>query len=255
MEYNDEDMQYGGMIVTEIIDNIFEKLSSSVGGKKSGKKGGKKTSKKTGGTIELSPILVSLIILGLRVISNSKLSSAYMKHVKKVRGGNDNMEIKFFDSMLKTGGNNGAIVPEGMLPSLISNISGLIKGGKKKSYKGGQEYAGVDFSIPTDQSFSDYQFIEKQGGKKLRKSKKVGGQASTTDSPAPTAPTTTNPAQPPPPKPAESSGDNGEDCVEDTSNTTTTTGTTGATGTGATGTGATGRRAPFRGLSPRLPAL
>lgn len=164
--------------VKDIIGDLqgaFDKIGSidMNGGKSKGSKGSKgtkKDKKKFGGTLEFSPILVSLIILGLRVISDSKLSESYMKRMKKV-GGNT-LDEKLMIEQMKEGGAGGI--------AMIDSIKAMLGGKKRKT---GGAFANIDFSDPEIIEFSPADFTNSSdatggkksatGGKKTKKNSRV----------------------------------------------------------------------------------
>lgn len=135
--------------------------------------GGAKMNKKTGG-MELSPFIVSILTLGMRVASDPKLSKMFDKH-RKLHGGSDNVATEMYNTLVNntemSGGKTKSKKRGGDYASFDMEEVPVVKGGKSKSKKrGGCDYSGTENveKVPVT-----------EGGKaktKVTKSKKRGGE-------------------------------------------------------------------------------
>jgi hypothetical protein len=135
--------------------------------------GGAKMNKKTGG-MELSPFIVSILTLGMRVASDPKLSKMFDKH-RKLHGGSENVATEMYNTLVSntemSGGKTKSKKRGGDYASFDMEEVPVTKGGKSKSKKrGGYDYVGTEKveEVPVT-----------EGGKaktKVTKSKKHGGQ-------------------------------------------------------------------------------
>lgn len=162
---------------TELQNFVTEIITSQAGGAK--------MNKKTGG-MELSPFIVSILTLGMRVASDPKLSKMFDKH-RKLQGGSDNVATEMYETLVNTvtTGGKGKNVKKQNVTSKSGNknkkhggseleSSDLLEGGKgkaksAKSKKGGSEYFDMKMLDKIEKSLT--------GGtvKRQYKSKKRGG--------------------------------------------------------------------------------
>lgn len=190
---------------TELQNFVTEIITSQAGGAK--------MNKKTGG-MELSPFIVSILTLGMRVASDPKLSKMFDKH-RKLQGGSENVATEMYETLVannpisggkgknvkkqnthskaeskvgkvgkvgKTGKTNNSKKHGGFENNEFPLLDTVVEGGKAKSKKGKSKKGG---SQDVDMKMLDE--IEKSltGGatKRSYKSKKRGGNAdeNTTD--------------------------------------------------------------------------
>jgi len=177
---------------TELQNFVTEIITSQAGGAK--------MNKKTGG-MELSPFIVSILTLGMRVASDPKLSKMFDKH-RKLQGGSENVATEMYETLVannpisggkgknvkkqnthtkaeskvgsKTGKTNGSKKHGGF--NEIAVLDTVVEGGKAKSKRGKSKKGG---NQDVDMKMLDE--IEKSltGGttKRSYKSKKRGGNA------------------------------------------------------------------------------
>lgn len=162
---------------TELQNFVTEIITSQAGGAK--------MNKKTGG-MELSPFIVSILTLGMRVASDPKLSKMFDKH-RKLQGGSDNVATEMYETLVNTvtTGGKAKNVKKQNVTSKTGNknkkhggseleSSDLLEGGKgkaksAKSKKGGSQYFDMKMLDKIEKSLT--------GGtvKRQYKSKKRGG--------------------------------------------------------------------------------
>lgn len=122
---------YISAFVDEMAKGVVGGMEQTAGGKKMLKLKGKH-----GGSVELSPLLVSLMTLGMRVASDPKLSETYKKHTK-MSGGADILANEYEKNMAISGGGASGIYD--MFANALNTAS--IVGGRsqkmKKMAKGG----------------------------------------------------------------------------------------------------------------------
>jgi hypothetical protein len=170
---------------TELQNFVTEIITSQAGGAK--------MNKKTGG-MELSPFIVSILTLGMRVASDPKLSKMFDKH-RKLQGGSQNIATEMYETLVNntvtTGGKAKNVKKQNVTPKTVNKTkkhggseseSHLLEGGKGKaknvkSKKGGSQDVDMKMLDKIEKSLI--------GGKVKRqyKSKKRGGNTdeNTTD--------------------------------------------------------------------------
>jgi hypothetical protein len=131
---------YISAFVDEMTKGVVGGMEQTAGGKKMLKLKGKR-----GGSIELAPLLVSLMTLGMRVASDPKLSETYKKHTK-MSGGADILANEYDTNMTISGGSASGIYD--MFANALNTVS--IVGGRhtqkmKKMAHGGNKTEPVGF--------------------------------------------------------------------------------------------------------------
>ena len=129
--------------------------------------------KQKGGVVELSPMLVSLMTLGMRVAADPKLSAILKKH-NKISGGNGELVAKAaIDQLLtstKGSFKGGNIEKSDMFSNAVLPVA---KGGKNRRKVGGGE--AEDLIIPpadeVQEDFSDFAEIINGGAKRSKATK------------------------------------------------------------------------------------
>lgn len=116
---------YISAFVDEMSKGVVGGMEQTAGGKKMLKLKGKH-----GGSVELSPLLVSLMTLGMRVASDPKLSETYKKHTK-MSGGADILANEYEKNMTISGGGASGIYD--MFASALNTAS--IVGGRSQKVK------------------------------------------------------------------------------------------------------------------------
>lgn len=131
---------YISAFVDEMSKGVVGGMEQTAGGKKMLKLKGKH-----GGSIELAPLLVSLMTLGMRVASDPKLSETYKKHTK-MSGGADILANEYDANMTISGGSASGIYD--MFANALNTAS--IVGGRhpqktRKAARGGNKAEPVGF--------------------------------------------------------------------------------------------------------------
>jgi hypothetical protein len=104
-----------------------------------------------GGSVELAPLLVSLMTLGMRVASDPKLSDVYKKHTK-MSGGSDDILKNEYEMNTSQFGGNGIY---DMFANALENVPSVEGGSKIKKSRGRKYKGGSDEDMNNGQEFGE----------------------------------------------------------------------------------------------------